>query len=252
MTITFREMLAQKNHTPIGAFVKIPSAESIEILALAGYDFIVIDGEHAPLSVRDIDNMMLVARFCDMPPLVRIADHGYGDVQRILDAGAAGILVPHVSTAEAANKVVRQMMHPPHGTRGAGGGMRAAGFGLSAEWRDRYGNLDDVMRIPMVEEKLAVDNIEEILATPGISAIFIGPGDLSMSMGLKPSDPEVQEAVETAFKAAKAANVLVSHITGDAAGAKRLIDHGYDFIMVGNDIGLLGKAASNLIKDIHG
>src|SRR5665213_976691 len=98
MTITFREMLAQKDHTPVGAFVKIPSAETIEILALAGYDFIVIDREHAPLSMRDIDNMVLVARLCDMPPLVRIADHGYGDVQRVLDAGAAGILVPHVST----------------------------------------------------------------------------------------------------------------------------------------------------------
>lgn len=249
--ITFREMLATKDHTPIGAFVKIPSAETIEILALAGYDFIVIDGEHAPLSVRDIDTMMVVARLMDMPPLVRIADHGYGDVQRILDAGAAGILVPHVSTREAAEQVIRQMMHPPHGTRGAGGGMRQAGFGLSAEWRDRYGNLDDVMRIPMIEEKLAVDNIEDILKVDGLSAIFIGPGDLSMSMGLKPSDPQVQEAVQTAFKAAKAAGVLVSHITGDAAGAKRLVEQGYDFIMVSNDISLLGGAASKLIKDIH-
>ena len=112
--------------------------------------------------------------------------------------------------------------------------------------------VDKVMRIPMIEEQVAVDNADEILAVQGVDGIFIGPGDLSMTMGMKPSDPEVQTAIESVLKKAKAAQVPVGTVAGDAAGGRRLIGKGYDFILVSNDTGMLAKTAMSLIDEIKG
>jgi 2-keto-3-deoxy-L-rhamnonate aldolase RhmA len=237
---------------PVGTFMKIPSVETIEIVKLAGFDFIVIDAEHAMLSLSDLNHMILAARALGISPVVRVPDHGYGDVQRILDAGAAGLFFPHVADRAECEQVVRQASHPPYGTRGAGGGMRAGDWGMAGRGGASYvkDGVDKVMRIPMIEEKVAVDNADEILAVKGVDGVFIGPWDLSMTMGLKPGDPEVQTAIGEVLKKAKAARVPVGTVAGDAGGARRLIEKGYDFILVSNDTGMLAKTAMALIDEI--
>jgi 2-keto-3-deoxy-L-rhamnonate aldolase RhmA len=238
---------------PIGTFMKIPSVETVEIMKLAGFDFIVLDAEHALLSLSDLNHMILVARAIGISPIVRVADHGYGDVQRILDAGAAGLFFPHVADRAECEQVVRQASHPPYGTRGAGGGMRAGNWGMAGRGGGSYvkDGVEKVMRIPMIEERVAVDNADEILAVEGVDGVFIGPGDLSMTMGMKPADAEVQSAIEEVLKKAKAARVPVGTVAGDAAGARRLADKGYDFILVSNDTGMLAKTAMSLIDEIR-
>ena len=237
---------------PIGTFMKIPAVETVEIVALAGFDFIVLDYEHAPLTLSDVNHMILVARALGVAPVVRVPDHGYGDVQRVLDAGAAGLFFPHVSDRAECERVVRQASHPPYGTRGAGGGMRAGNWGMAGRGSASYvkDGVEKVMRIPMIEEKVAVDNADEILAVPGVDGVFIGPGDLSMTMGRKMTDPEVQSAIEEVLKKAKAARVPVGTVSSDAAGARRLIGKGYDFLLVSNDTGMLAKTAMALIDEI--
>jgi len=246
MVVTFPELLG-RDQVPIGTFVKIPSVETLEILKVAGFDFVVIDSEHAPLSLRDLDTLIAIGRNIGLPPLVRVADHGYGDVQRLLDAGAAGIFVPHVSTAAVAGTVLRQMLHPPKGVRGHGGGMRAGEWGMTAEGREAYVRDADIARILMIEEAEAIANLDEILAVTGLGGIFIGPGDLSMSMGVRPDDPRLAEAIDSAFTRAKAAGIPVGGISGDPAQLAKMIDRGYDFVIGSNDLGLLGKAAKSLI-----
>jgi 2-keto-3-deoxy-L-rhamnonate aldolase RhmA len=237
---------------PIGTFMKIPAVETVEIVKLAGFDFIVLDAEHALLSLADLNRMILVARAIGISPIVRVPDHGYGDVQRILDAGAAGLFFPHVADRAECERVVRQASHPPFGTRGAGGGMRAGNWGMAGRGTANYvqDGVNKVMRIPMIEERIAVDNADEILAVEGVDGIFIGPGDLSMTMGMKPTDPEVQGAIEEVLKKAKAAQVPVGTVASDAAGARRLTGKGYDFILVSNDTGMLAKTAISLIDEI--
>jgi 2-keto-3-deoxy-L-rhamnonate aldolase RhmA len=237
---------------PIGTFMKIPAVETVEIVKLAGFDFIVLDAEHALLSLADLNRMILVARALGIAPVVRVPDHGYGDVQRILDAGAAGLFFPHVADRAECEQVVRQASHPPYGSRGAGGGMRAGNWGMAGRGSANYvgDGVDKVMRIAMIEEAIAVDNADEILAVEGLDGVFIGPGDLSMTMGMKPADPEVQSAIEEVLKKAKAARVPVGTVAGDAGGARRLIGKGYDFILVSNDTGMLAKSAMALIDDI--
>ena len=242
---------------PIGTFMKIPAVETVEIVKLAGFDFIVLDAEHALLSLSDLNHMILAARALGISPVVRVPDHGYGDVQRILDAGAAGLFFPHVADRAECEQVIRQASHPPYGTRGAGGGMRAGNWGVAGRASAGRASasyvkdgVDKVMRIPMIEERVAVDNADEILAVEGVDGVFIGPGDLSMTMGMKATDPEVQSAIEEVRKKAKAAQVPVGTVAADAGGARRLIEKGYDFILVSNDTGMLAKAAMDLIDEI--
>lgn len=237
---------------PIGTFMKIPAVETVEIVKLAGFDFIVLDAEHALLTLADLNRMIVVARAIGIAPIVRVPDHGYGDVQRILDAGAAGLFFPHVSDRAECEQVVRQASHPPYGTRGAGSGMRAGNWGMAGRGSASYveDGVGKVMRIPMIEERVAVGNADEILSVEGVDGIFIGPGDLSMTMGMKPTDPEVRSAVEEVLKKAKAAQVPVGTVASDAAGARRLIERGYDFILVSNDTGMLAKTAMALIDQI--
>jgi 2-keto-3-deoxy-L-rhamnonate aldolase RhmA len=238
---------------PVGTFMKIPAVEAVEIVKLAGFDFIVLDFEHAPLTFEHLNHMILVARALDMPPIVRVPDHGYGDVQRILDAGAAGLFFPHVSDASQCEQVVRQASHPPYGTRGAGGGMRAGDWGMKGGSSNYVQDgIDKVMRIPMIEEKEAVDNADGILSVKGVDGVFIGPGDLSMTMGMRPGDSAVQDAIEQTFKKAKELGVPVGTVAGDGAGGRRLIERGFDFILVSNDTGMLGKTAAALISEIRG
>lgn len=239
---------------PIGPFLKIPSIEVVEIMKLAGFDFVVFDAEHAMLSVSDLNVLIAISRSIGLPPIVRVADHGYGDMQRILDAGAAGILWPHVSNASECETLVRQAWHPPVGTRGSGGGMRAGGWGISRDEDVDYrlNGRERVMRIPMIEEAQAVDDAENILSVEGIDGVFIGPGDLSMSMGKKPGDPEVLDAIERTFLVAKSKNVPVATLAKGPADAKRLIERGYDFVMVGNDTGMLAKTAQGIVDEIRG
>jgi 2-keto-3-deoxy-L-rhamnonate aldolase RhmA len=242
---------------PIGTFMKIPAVETVEIVKLAGFDFIVLDAEHALLSLSDLNHMILAARALGISPVVRVPDHGYGDVQRILDAGAAGLFFPHVADRAECEQVIRQASHPPYGTRGAGGGMRAGNWGVAGRASAGRASasyvkdgVDKVMRIPMIEERVAVDNADEILAVEGVDGVFIGPGDLSMTMGMKATDAEVQSAIEEVRKKAKAAQVPVGTVAAGAAGARRLIEKGYDFILVSNDTGMLAKAAMDLIDEI--
>jgi 2-keto-3-deoxy-L-rhamnonate aldolase RhmA len=238
---------------PVGTFMKIPSVESVEIIKLAGFDFVILDFEHAPLTLADLNHMILVARALGMPPVVRVPDHGYGDGQRILDAGAAGLLFPHVSDGAQCETVVRQTSHPPYGTRGAGGGMRAGDWGMQGGPSNYVQDgVSKVMRIPMIEEKEAVDNADDILSVSGVDGVFIGPGDLSMTMGLRPGDPAVLDAIDQVFKNAKERGIPVATVAGDAAGGRRLIERGFDFIVVSNDTGMLGRAAAGIIDEIRG
>src|SRR6187399_992768 len=116
----FQKLLKSAQRPVIGTFVKLPALEVAEIIGDAGFDFVIIDTEHALLSVRDVYAMVVVYSRIGVAPLVRITDHSYGDAQRYLDAGAAGILVPHISNAKQAATTMNQYLFPPDGTRGMG------------------------------------------------------------------------------------------------------------------------------------
>lgn len=247
---TFRELLRSSDGPVVGTFVKLPALEVAEIVGDAGFDFVVIDTEHALLSVRDVYALLVVYSRMGVQPLVRITDHGYGDAQRYLDAGAAGILVPHVSDAGQAAATMRQFLFPPAGTRGMGYAARAGLWGNLPGGPAEYvrGGQEDVVRIAMIEEQGSVDDIAGILAAPGVDAVFIGPGDLSLSMGEPMGSPAVHDAVTRCIAAAVAAGVPVGTVVQGADQIRLRTEQGCSFILVGNDTGMLGAAARQTVS----
>lgn len=251
--IMFKRLLHESDRPLVGTFVKIPALEIAEIIGETGFDFVVIDTEHALLSVRDVYSLVVVYSRMGVAPLVRITDHGYGDAQRYLDAGAAGILVPHVSNADQAAATMRQFLFPPDGTRGMGYAARAGRWGLLPGGPAEYvrAGREDVARIAMIEERESVEDIERILAVPGVDAVFVGPGDLSLSMGVPGGSPAVVDAVTTAIKAAVRAGVPAGTVVQGVEQAALRLEQGCRFILISNDTGMVVDAARRALATVR-
>jgi 2-keto-3-deoxy-L-rhamnonate aldolase RhmA len=249
MATSLRAAIEAANGPALGTFVKVPAPEITEIIARSGFDFVVIDTEHALLSVRDVYSMIVVYSGLGVVPLVRVSDHGYGDAQRYLDAGAAGVLVPHVSNVDQAQQVTRQLLFPPEGTRGMGFAGRAGQWGGLPGGRAeylRYGQ-QDAVRMAMIEDAEAVGNVAEILETDGLDAVFVGPGDLSLSLGVAAGDAALGKALDTVITAAVAAGVPAGTVVTSPDEARRRAEQGCGFLMVGNDTGLIRTAATTAL-----
>lgn len=243
--VMFKQLLRSADRPLIGTFVKVPALELAEIVGEAGFDFVVIDTEHALLSVRDVYSLVVVYSRMGVAPLVRITDHGYGDAQRYLDAGAAGVLVPHVSNGEQAVATMRQFLFPPEGTRGMGYAARAGRWGMLPGGPAEYVRVgqQDAARIAMIEERESVEDIERILAAPGVDGVFVGPGDLSLSLGVPGGSPTVLDVVTTAISAAVRAGVPAGTVVQGAEQARLRLEQGCSFILIGNDTGMFADAA---------
>jgi 4-hydroxy-2-oxoheptanedioate aldolase len=234
----------------IGLFVKMASDEVAEMIAGAGFDFVVIDTEHGPLSVRDVHGLIGHYLAHGVRPLVRLPDHGYGDGQRYLDAGATGVLVPHVETAGEARSVMQHFLFPPLGSRGMGISSRAGSWGFLPGGADEYvrvGN-EDTLRIAMIESPEAIARLDEILAVPGLSAVFVGSGDLALAMGYSVAAPSVTDAIDDVIRRAVEASVAVGAVASHPSEIGRRRQQGCSFVAVGNDAGLFAAAARNLLE----
>ena len=245
---TFRQRLHDGHHL-LGTFVKTPSPHATEMLGRLGFDFVILDAEHAPLDRVTIDTMVLAAMATGLPALVRVGDASASGILSALDCGAVGVLVPHVDSAASAREMVAAC-HYRGGKRGYSGAVRAGGYGTLGMTRQIAAADEQVTCIAMIEDVAALDHIEEIAATPGLDGFFIGRGDLVTAMGLEnAAHPAVQATVERIAAAAKAAGiplmVLPSSQT-DAAAMKRL---GATAFVLSSDQGFLMRAARQALDD---
>ncbi|PRY40464.1 HpcH/HpaI aldolase family protein [Umezawaea tangerina] len=227
----------------LGAWVKLPAPESVELLALAGFDFVVVDLEHGAIDTRTTSTMIALARGCGLTPFVRVAGTTARDVQVPLDAGAAGLFVPQVDNAAAAREAVRVTRFPPLGRRGASTSGRAGRWGL-AELADhvRSGN-DEVRLVVQVESAGALSSMAEIGEVPGVDAVFIDPTDLAVSGGL----PENGLAELVAAAERRCADHHITLGTTASGDAPDLLGRGYDFLVLGADTTMLRQGARALV-----
>ncbi|MEV5503438.1 aldolase/citrate lyase family protein [Nonomuraea fuscirosea] len=230
----------------VGTWVKIPALETIELLARAGFDFVVADMEHSPMTLESTYRTIVVAQGLGMHALVRVPDAGGGHLQRVLDAGADGILVPHVTGPADAGRAMSGMLFPPRGDRGLGTTSRAGTWGLDATADYVRRGDEETLRIPQLEDLSALEQAEEILDTPGLNAAFLGMGDLTMSTGLSATDPLLQRHSDNLLKAARARNIPLGTACRGAAAAREAAGRGFSFVMIGNDAGIFGSAAAEL------
>lgn len=235
----------------LGTWVKLDTTESVEIMADAGFDFVVVDLEHAPLGLGTAARMIAMALTAGMLPLVRVPGHDAATIARVLDAGAGGILVPHVDTPEEARRVVAAMRFPPLGERGAGGTSRAGRWGLVPRTEYvRVGN-EDVLCIPQLESAAAIEAAPKILAVDGVDAVFLGAGDLSLSLGLRPDDARVLELLAEGRAAAAEAGKPCGAAAATADAAVRAAGLGHEFVVVGNDATMLARTAHGLVGSVR-
>lgn len=199
-----------------GVIVQLPSPESVEMAGYTGYDFVWIDAEHGTLTLTDINNMIRAAEAVGVDAIVRVPDNNPSFIQRVLDAGATGIMVPHIRTVEEAKGVVAAAKFFPEGTRGSCPSTRAVGH-VTDNWVTDYRlSNSDVLVIGLIEDVEGVDNAEAIAAESGLDALMCGPFDLSMSLGLEGdiAHPQVRELQARVAAAVKSAGIQYVAIQG--------------------------------------
>jgi 2-keto-3-deoxy-L-rhamnonate aldolase RhmA len=243
----------QGGQTSIGSWMSMAHPSIAEMLAMAGYDWVVIETEHTAIDVSEVLRMIIAIEQRGSIPLVRLAWNDPIQAKAVLDSGAAGVLVPSINTKEDAQLAVQMSKYPPLGFRGVGL-ARAQGYGDNFDEYIKSANSDGLL-IVQIEHKDAVKNIEEILSVEGIDGTFIGPYDLSMSLGVpgQLSHPSVLEAQNKVLEATLAygliAGIHLVHPDTAAVECEKTIAKGYQFIALGTDILFLGDSARALQKD---
>ena len=246
----FASRLASADRPLIGTWVKIPALEPIEILADAGFDYIVIDMEHAPLTFEFAYSAIVAAQGFGLSAVVRVPDRSGSHLQRLLDAGVDGVLVPRVTTVDEAAAAVRQMLFSPRGDRGLGTTSRAGRWGgLDRDEYLRFGD-EEVMRAVQLEDRGSIEEAEAILEIDGLNGVFLGMGDLTLSTRLPQSDPALQKLADFLLSAAQSRDIPVGTAVGTTEQARAAVDRGFRYVMVSNDTSLLRSAATSVLRGL--
>jgi 4-hydroxy-2-oxoheptanedioate aldolase len=239
----------RQGQTQIGCWVGLADANVAEALAGCGFDWLLLDGEHAPNDVRTILEQLRALAPYAVSPVVRPVQGEVALIKQYLDVGAQTLLVPMVDTAEHAALLVKAMRYPPDGIRGVGAALARA-----SRWNqvENYLNLanEQMCLLVQAETPLALKNIEAIANTEGVDGVFFGPSDLSASMGFRgqPSHPDVQQAIVQAITKVRAAGKAAGILVTDKKLAHDYLAHGANFVAVGVDTSLLVKAATDLAQ----
>ena len=249
MSDSFRTRLKNGDRL-LGTMVTLPTASTAEILADAGFDWLFIDGEHGPLETSHILGILQAVGH-RIACIVRVPACDEVAIKKVLDLGAAGIIVPQVNTAEQADDVVRYARYAPEGGRGVGL-ARAHGYGFRFAEYVASANAE-VSVIVQAEHRLAVENIEAIVKVPGVDAVLLGPYDLSASYGKmgQISDPEVLAGIDRVTSACQAAGLPLGYFGISFDAVKPWMDKGYSLIVAGVDVLFLGNGARRMLKDLQ-
>jgi 2-dehydro-3-deoxyglucarate aldolase len=248
MSIAFRQRLLSGDRL-YGTMLTLPNGAVAEILGDVGFDWIFVDAEHGPIEARELQ-LILQTIGRRVPCLVRVPTTDSVVIQRALDLGAAGIIVPQVNTAAQAAQVVSFSRYPPAGTRGVGI-SRAQGYGLEFAPYVADANQRSTV-IVQAENILAVNAIEEIVAVPGLDGVLVGPYDLSASMGLmgQIDHPRVVEAIDHVTAVTLKAGLKLGIFGVFPAAVKPYIAKEYTLLVAGVDTVMLGQGARSVLADL--
>ena len=233
-----------------GTWVKIPALETVEILGRAGFDFIVIDMEHALHSLQTAYQGIVQAQAAGMAALVRMPDHSASMAQKLLDAGADGLLIPRVDSVAAARQALQGMCFPPEGGRGMGYTSRAALWGADSVASYLERGRTGVTRIAQLEDAGVIGEIDEICGVPGLDALFIGFGDLMLSTGLPRNDPAILAMEQRVLAAAAGSQLPVGTAVQSPKEALACRDAGYGFVMISADTTIFSLGARGIMGEL--
>ena len=238
--------------TQYGLWLGIPDTSVAEMMANAGFDWLVIDHEHGPYELRDVMHHLQAIAPYDAAPLVRSVDGNPGLLKKLCDIGVQSFLVPMIDTAEQAAAVVDAVKYPPEGNRGLGTSLARA-----ARWNAIPGYAhdanDEMCVIVQAETATAIENLDAIAKTKGIDGVFFGPSDLSASMGHvgKPGHPDVVAAIREGIATVRAAGKHAGLLCLDESQIGDFVAAGANFVGIGVDTLLIGNAARSLAARVN-
>lgn len=240
----------------VGTFLQLGGRSVMECLARGGFDYTIIDTEHAPFSVETAADLICAAEAAGIAPYVRIGDVRRINVLRMLDVGARALIVPNIETVEQVRQLIDHAKFPPLGRRGYCT-TRTSGWGFD-EWSRDVGNYmaecnRRTMLIPQCETVGAVEHIEEIAALDGVDGIFVGPCDLSIALGvpMQMDAPVLVDAIERVLCACKRAGKLSMIFAGTPANARQWLDSGFDSVACGLDAAIFTGACRDLVAAVR-
>ncbi len=240
----------RRGEPSLGSWMSMAHVSIAEILAGAGYDWVVVETEHTAIDVSEVLPLLIAIERRGAIPLVRLAWNDPIQAKAVMDSGAAGVLVPMINSREEAVRAVDAVKYPPLGQRGVGL-ARAQGYGEDFKEYVRTAN-DNTLLLVQIEHVDAVANISDIAKVEGIDGFYIGPYDLSLSMGIpgQIDHPDIEAAKKEVVAAALANNLAAGihlvHPDTAASGVEAAIGDGYTFIALGTDILFLGDSARSL------
>lgn len=231
----------------IGLWSTLASSYALEVVAGAGYDWLLIDTEHSPADLENVLHQLQAAAAYPTHAVARVPWNDMVTIKRFLDVGCQSLLIPYIQTAEEAKAAVGYTRYPPGGVRGVSAVTRATRFGRIPGYAKRA--QEEICVLVQIETKMGLDNLEAIAAVEGVDGVFIGPGDLHASLGFvgETANPQVKPQIDEAIRRIRKAGKAPGILTGVEADAKHWLDLGALFVAVGVDAGLLARESEKLL-----
>lgn len=241
-----QDLIAGK--TLIGCWSSLGSPVTTEILGLAGFGWILLDGEHAPNDALSFIPQLMALKDSVSAPVVRPSWNDTVEIKRLLDAGFYNFLIPFVQSADEARRAVAATRYPPQGVRGVSVAQRSNHYNTIKDYLKVIN--DNITVVVQIENRVGVEAISEICAVDGVDGVFIGPSDLAAAYGHlgNAAHPEVQTAMQVVFAAAKTAGKPVGILAPVEADARRYLEQGATFVAVGSDLGAF-RGATQALRD---
>lgn len=242
----------QDGKVVLGPFLKFTDPAVVEIMGFAGFDFVIIDEEHGPISVENAQNMIRAAESAHITPIIRVGNNDEALILRALDIGAQGIEIPQVNSKSDAVRAVKSVKYSPQGERGVCRYVRAANYSSMDKFEYFKSANEETIIIAHIEGVEGVNNLDEILSVPGIDVIFIGPYDLSQSLGIpgEVNHPLVMEKMKKVILKCKENKVAVGTFADDVETVKSWISLGVQYMSFSVDVGILYEASKNIIRQL--
>ena len=232
----------------IGPFMKTGDPAFVEAAGYAGFDFVILDREHGPVSIETMQNNVRAAMVAGALPIIRVPDSSESSIGKALDIGALGIQVPHVTNAKQAEAVIRKAKFYPEGERGVCRFVRAAQYS-ALERNEYFRQANQTLIILQLEGIEALENIDEIIRVPGIDILFVGPYDLSQSLGLpgQTSHPKVVEQMQFLVDKARQNNIVVGTFVDSPGDVQKWKQAGVQYISYAVDVGIFVEACRQIV-----
>lgn len=250
---TFAQRVAGADAAQVGLFITSGSETNAEIVASAGFDWLLIDAEHSPYGLETVTSLLRTVAAYPATPVVRLPVNDTVLIKQYLDLGAQNLMVPMVHDAEQAERAVAAMHYPPRGVRGIGAALaRSSRFNGVPGYLDKAS--ETISLTVQIESGEAVSNAAAIAAVDGVDAIFVGPSDLAASMGYlgQQQHPEVLDAISKTFEEVRAAGKLVGINAFNLEQARQYVDAGASFVCIGADVQQLAGAVRGLVDNFKG